>query len=65
MRSWDRFLTFLLAGAGTLHHAEPTPRVVLRDAPRLRFPGASSRENVRAKPNRPTRARGCLERSIP
>jgi len=65
MRSWNHFLTLLLAGAGTSHYAEPTPRVVLRDAPMLKFPGASPRENVRAKPNRPTRARGCLERSIP
>ena len=56
MRSWNHFLTLLLAGAGTLHHAEPTPRVVSRDSPVLKSPGASARENVRAKPNRATRA---------
>lgn len=65
MRSRNHFLTLLLAGAGTLHGAEPRPGIVLCDAPMLTFPGASPRENVWAKPNRPTRACGCLERSIP
>jgi len=30
MGSWNHFLTLLLAGAGTLHGAEPTPGVLKR-----------------------------------